>query len=365
MFSPEISESDIANVVSALRKGEISGNFGSYLDEFEKKYAEFCGTKYAIAVSSGTTALHLAISVLDLEPGSEVLISTSTNIATALAVVHNNLVPVPVDSEFETWNLDLLDLEKKITKKTRAIIPVHLFGHPVQMEKLMAIAEKYSLKVVEDCAESHGATVNGKMTGSFGDMGCFSFYANKILTTGEGGMVVTNNQDLNQKLRLFRNLAFSTPRFMHEFNAYNFRMTGYQAALGLSQLSRIDTILEKKLFVAESYIKEFCDNGALTFQSQASWAKNVYWMFGILLNGNSKITRDDLMATLQSEGIETRTFFCPMDLQPSLATKFEMFECPNARYMWDNGLYLPSSTNLTSLEIGHISQLVNKLTGAR
>ena len=173
------------------------------------------GARHGVAVTSGTTALHLAVAALDLDPGSEVLVSASTNIATALAAFHNDCVPVPVDSENETWNLDLDLVENLVSERTRAIVPVHLFGHPVDMDRLTEIAERHNLVVIEDCAESHGATVRGRMTGSLGDMGCFSFYANKIITTGEGGMVTTNDDTLAERLRLLRNLAFGHPRFLH------------------------------------------------------------------------------------------------------------------------------------------------------
>src|ERR1043166_8322031 len=194
VFEPVIGEEEIEAVVAALRRGEISGTFGESIENFEQEFAEYCGCKHGIAVSSGTTALQLAVTAAGIQPGDEVLISASTNIATALAVIHNQAIPVPVDSEELTWNLDLNLVESLITERTRAIIPVHLYGHPVDMDALMEIAERHGLIVIEDCAESHGATCRGRMTGSFGTMACFSFYANKIITTGEGGMVTTNDR---------------------------------------------------------------------------------------------------------------------------------------------------------------------------
>ena len=358
VFDPDISSTDISFVADALQKGEISGNFGSYLSKFENDFANFVGVKHGVAVTNGTTALHLAIAVLELEAGSEVLLSSSTNIATALAVVHNNLVPVPVDSEMVTWNLDLEILESLITPKTKAIIPVHLFGHPIQMEKLMEIAKKHNLIVIEDCAESHGATVNGKMTGSFGEMACFSFYANKIITTGEGGMVVTNDDNLAQKLRKYRNLGFGQPRFVHEIAGFNARMTGYTAALGLSQLNRIEDIIKDKRRVAALYLKELSEIEDLELPRELSWAKHVYWMFALRVKPSNKFSRDDLMRDLDSNGVETRTFFCPMDMQPILKSKFEMTPCRNAQELWETGLYLPSSTKLTEAEINRIASFI-------
>jgi perosamine synthetase len=254
-----------------------------------------------------------------------------------------------------TWNLDLDLLEKLITPKTKAIIPVHLFGHPVQMEKLMEIAKRHNLTVIEDCAESHGATVNGRMTGSFGHMSCFSFYANKIITTGEGGMVVTDDDLLAEKLRKYRNLGFGEPRFVHDIAGYNFRMTGYQAALGLSQFNRIDQIVEDKRRVAKSYLNELSGLTSIILPKELSWAKHVYWMFAIQVIKSDKHSRDGLVYFLMKRGIETRTFFCPMDIQPILVSRYRMQPCENAKELWDSGLYLPSSTKLTNVQIQEIS----------
>ena len=207
VFEPVIGNDEIDAVVAALRRGEISGNYGKALDEFEHQFADYCGVKYGVAVSNGTTALQVAVAAAEIGPGDEVLVSASTNIATALGVVHNGAIPVPVDSENVTWNLNLDLIEDLITPRTKAIIPVHLYGHPVDMDRLMEIARRHRLIVIEDAAEAHGATVRGRKVGSFGDMACFSFYANKIITTGEGGMVVTDDQKLAERLRLLRNLA--------------------------------------------------------------------------------------------------------------------------------------------------------------
>ncbi len=278
VFEPIIGEEEIAYVTDALRKGEISGSFGGYIPEFEKKFADFCGVKHGIAVSSGTTALHLAVQAAGIGRGDEVLVSASTNIATGLAAYHNGAVPIAIDSEPITWNIDLDKIEENITPQTKAIIPVHLFGHPVDMDALMDIAKKYSLTVIEDCAESHGATVRGKRTGSFGDMGCFSFYANKIITTGEGGMIVTDNDILAEKLRLLRNLAFTKPRFYHELPGHNFRMTGYQAAMGIAQLKKINQFIEDKRRISAEYTQQLSTIPYIQTPAEMSWAKNVYWM---------------------------------------------------------------------------------------
>jgi perosamine synthetase len=363
VFEPIIGEEEIAYVTDALRKGELSGTFGHYLETFEKEFAEFCGCEYGVAVSNGTTALHLAVAAAGIQPGDEVLVSASTNIATALAVAHNNAIPVPVDSEEGTWNLDVSLIEGLITPKTKAIIPVHLFGHPVDMDALMALANKHNLVVIEDCAESHGATCRGRMTGSFGDMGCFSFYANKVITTGEGGMVVTNNKALAERLRLLRNLAFTTPRFRHEELGYNFRMTGYQAAMGLAQLRRIEHIVREKRRIAHAYHSLLADIPGLALPVEKEWAHNVYWMYAVVIEKEFGMSRDQIMAGLKKRGVDTRTFFCPMNQQPCLQalTGFKETPCPIADRIWESGLYLPSTYTLTEAQLRQVADALRDL----
>ena len=363
VFEPVIGEEEIANVVTALRNGELSGTFGHFLESFEKEFAQYCGCRYGVAVTSGTTALQLAVAAAGIRPGDEVLISSSTNIATALAVVHNNAVPIPVDSEEETWNLNLDLVERLITPKTRAIIPVHLFGHPVDMDRLMEIAKRHNLVVIEDCAESHGAMCRGRMTGSFGDMGCFSFYANKVITTGEGGMVITNDEKLAERLRLLRNLGFTTPRFRHEVAAHNFRMTGYQAAMGLAQLHRIGHVIAEKRRVAATYNTHLKDIRGLQLPVERDWAFNVYWMYTVVVTPEFGLSRDELAKALRAKGIDTRTFFCPMNQQPCLQEipGFSAAPCPVADRIWETGLYLPSTYTLGNDVIRHIADTIRQL----
>jgi perosamine synthetase len=363
VFEPIIEEDEIAAVVDALRKGEISGSFGQYIPNFEQAFADYCGVKYGIAVTSGSTALHIAVTAAGIGEGDEVLVSASTNIATALAVIHNNAIPVPIDSEPLTWNLDLDLIESLITPKTKAIIPVHLYGHPVDMDRLMQIAEKYHLIVIEDAAEAHGATCRGKVIGSFGDMSCFSFYANKLITTGEGGMILTDNKEYADKLKLLRNLAFTQPRFWHEEAGFNFRMTGYQAAMGLVQVGKLDRIIADKIKMARLYDKYLAGIKGLQLPYTADWATNVYWMYGIVLNADFGISRDELVQKLRSAGIDTRTFFCPMNIQPCLQKRkgFRQISCPVAENIWENGLYLPSSTHLTEEQIRFVADEIRKL----
>jgi perosamine synthetase len=360
VFEPDIGEEEIEAVVAAIRRGEISGSFGESIPRFEEAFAAYCGCKYGIAVSSGTAALHLAVAALDLKPGDEILISASTNIATALAAYHNNLVPVPVDSEPRTWNLNLDLIEGLITPRTRAIIPVHLFGHPVDMDRLCQIARKHNLAVIEDCAESHGATCRDRMTGSFGEMGCFSFYANKVITTGEGGMIVTNNSKVAEKLKLLRNLAFTTPRFRHEIAGYNFRMTGYQAAMGLVQCHKIEKVIEEKIRVAKNYDRLLKKVNGLQLPAPSTIGRHVYWMYGVVVQPGFGISRNELQTHLREAGVDTRTFFCPMNLQPCLQEQpgYRRVHCPVAESLWQTGVYLPSSPKLTEQTIQRIAETI-------
>jgi perosamine synthetase len=360
VHEPDLGEEEIQSVLEALRRGEISGSFGKALPEFEQRFADYVGCKYGVAVTSGTTALQLAATAAGIGRGDEVLMSASTNIATALAAYHNGAVSVPVDSEPVTWNLDPDLIEGLITPRTKAIIPVHLFGHPCEMDKITSIARKHRLVVIEDCAESHGATWQGQMTGSFGDMACFSFYANKIITTGEGGMVVTNDRTLAERLRSLRNLGFGKPRFYHEVAAYNFRMTGMQAALGLAQLAKIDRFIAEKRRIAATYNELLANISGIQTPAELSGALNVYWMYAIVINPEFGRTRDELAAILLDQGIESRTFFCPMNMQPFLRAQkgHRDIACPVAERLWTDGFYLPSANQLDRSTISRVCESI-------
>lgn len=363
VYEPLIGQDEIDAVTAALRAGEISGSFGENLPAFEREFAAYIGARYGVATTSGTTALHLAVQALELERGSEVLVSASTNIATALAVYHNGAVAVPVDSEPITGNLDLDLIDALVSERTRAIIPVHLFGHPVDMDRLTEIAERHDLAVVEDCAESHGATVRGRMTGSFGTMSCFSFYANKVITTGEGGMVLTDDERLAERLRLLRNLAFQKPRFFHEHPGHNFRMTGLQAAMGRAQLRKIDEIVDAKRRLAATYTRLLADVPGIRTPLELPWARNVYWMYAIVVEDEFALARDELVTALGADGIESRTAFCPMNLQPFLRNQpgFRDIPCPVAEDLWERGCYLPSTPSLSDDDIASVVEQIASL----
>jgi len=363
---PEIGEEELKNVTKCMKSKMISGTAGDYIAEFERKFSSYCGRRYGIATSSGTTALHLAIASLEIGPGDEVIVSTFTNIASALAIVHCGATPVVVDSERETWNIDATKIEAKITKKTKAIMPVHIYGHPCDMDPIMEIAKKYSLYIVEDAAEAHGAEYKGKKVGGIGDIGCFSFYGNKIISTGEGGMLITDSAKINERAKLLRNLAFdSKRRFLHDYLGYNYRMTNVEAAIGVAQLGRVDEFIQKKRYIASFYNSMLKDIPGLTLPVEKPWAKNVYWMYCIVVEDEFGISRDELMAGLLEKGIETRTMFIPMNQQPAFH-KLGLFKdkkdrCPVAEELGRRGLYLPSGIGLTDKQLEYVGEAVKSM----
>jgi perosamine synthetase len=353
VFEPSIGEDEATAVAAAVRRGEISGSFGEEIPAFEREFASYVGAKHGVAVTSGTAALQLAVAAAGIGPGDEVLVGASTHAGTALAPYHCGGMPVPVDSEPRTGNLDLELVDSLVTPRSKAIIPIHLFGHPVDMDRLLEIADRHGLVVIEDCAESHGATVRGRMTGSFGHMACFSFYANKVITTGEGGMVVTSDDSFADRLRLLRDMASERPRFVHREAGFNFRMTGYQAAMGRVQLRKIDRIIEQKRRVAHAYDRMLVDVPGVRTPLEAEWARNIYWMYVLVLEDEFPLDRDELMTSLREAGVDTRTHFCPMNMQPFLQREpgFRELRCPVAERLWERGLYLPSSITLTEQQI--------------
>jgi perosamine synthetase len=361
--SPSLTEKDYEYVNDAIRSGWISGSKGDYIDKFESQFSKYCNVKYGVACSSGTAALQLAISVLELTKNDEVIVPTFTNIATLLPIISVGAKPILVDSDPEIWGMDCNQIEKKITKNTRAIIPVHIYGHPVDMDIIMELSQKYNLTVIEDAAEAHGSNYKGKKIGGIGHMGCFSFYANKIITTGEGGMIVTDNEKFAEKTKMLCNLAFSdTVRYKHDFFGYNFRMSNILAALGCSQLSRIEELIRHKQFVGKIYNSLLTEVPGIQTPTEKSWATNVYWMYGIVLDDSFPMTRDELRDFLSSHGIETRTFFLPMHKQPVFINNgfFIDEDYSVSERLSKNGLYLPSGFTITEKEINYVVKNIKK-----
>jgi perosamine synthetase len=353
---PQIGSLEEAYVVEALRAGDVSGSGGRFIQEFEDAFARYCGCRYGVALSSGTAAMHLAARLAGVQPGDEVLVPALTNIATATGVVQEGGIVISVDVQSDTWNMDPALLEAAITPRTKAIFPVHLYGHPADMRTITAVARRHRLFVAEDCAEAHGALCDERRVGSFGDIGCFSFYANKVITTGEGGMIVTDRKDLADQARSLRNLAFTRPRFRHDDLGYNYRMTNLQAALGCAQMTRIDGILLRKRQIARWYERRLCDVPRLRLPVERPWAMNVYWMYGVVVIDG---TRDALMARLEEFGIESRTFFCPMSTQPALLARHAVRgDCPEAERLWQQGMYLPSGCDLTEADVDLVCEVL-------
>ena len=365
---PILDGKELEYVTDCVKTTWISSN-GKYIPLFEEKFAEFCQTKYGVACNNGTTAIHLALESLGIGKGDEVIIPTFTMIATCNAVIYSGAKPVLVDSEMETWNMDPEVIEEKITPKTKAILVVHTYGHPVDMDPILEIAQKHNLFVIEDAAEAHGGEYKGKRCGSLGDVGCFSFYSNKIITTGEGGMVVTNNEEYAGKARLLRNHAFSKPRFIHHELGYNYRITNIQAAIGLAQMEQAEYLVNRRIENAKKYNSLLKDVEGVTIPPEKDWAKNVYWMYSILIEDEFGLSKDEMMEKLKEKGVDTRSFFYGMHQQPIFKNgNDERFpDCtglyPVADEFSQKGLYLPSSGKLTNKEIETVVATIKSLKG--
>ncbi|MFO7634163.1 MAG: DegT/DnrJ/EryC1/StrS family aminotransferase [Caldilinea sp.] len=358
---PTLGGNEMKYVQQAIETNWIS-SAGRFIRDFEARFAEVCGVKYGIACANGTVAMHLAMATLGLEPGDEVIIPTFTMIATANAVTYCGAKPVLVDMEPEYWQMDLNQVEAKITPHTKAIVPVHIYGHPTDMDPLMALAEKHGLTVIEDAAESHGAEYKGRRTGGLGHAAGFSFYGNKIITTGEGGMVTTDDRDLAQLAWNLRDHAFSHERhFWHKFVGFNYRMTNLQAAVGLAQVEQLDSFVEARRRNALEYNCRLHGIPGIRTPAEASWAKNVYWMYGILVDeAGYGMNRDALRRVLADHGIETRTFFIPMHCQPVYWKQFLGERYPVAEDLCKRGFYLPSASSLTIDEIEYVTDVIRR-----
>lgn len=359
-----MSREDVRAVLACARSGWIS-SAGPSLDRFEAQWASFCGRRFGVAVSSGTAALQTAVAALDIQPGDEVILPAFTIISCALAVIRNGARPVLVDCDPRTWCMDVSEVERKITSRTRAVMPVHIYGHPVRMEPLLRLCRRRGLAVIEDAAEAHGAEcrLSGKWRrcGSFGEISCFSFYANKLITTGEGGMLVTDRERLAERCRKLRNLCFEPGRrFRHESLGFNFRLTNLQAALGLSQLRRIKRILERKRRIAHEYVRRLKGVEGIELPAHEPWARPVCWMFAIVLRGEAGMDACELSRRLKARGVETRPFFLGMHEQPALLRRglFQGERYPVAERLARRGLYLPSGLTLTQAQIAEVSSAV-------
>jgi len=356
---PDIGEDELKNVTEAVKSGWVSPK-GPFVGEFEKKFSSYIGVKYGIATSNGTAALHLALTALEIGRKDEVIVPTLTFASVANAVIYTGAKPVFIDSHPDYWCINPEKIEDKISKRTKAIMPVHLYGHPCDMDAIMKIAKNNDLYVVEDCAEAHGAEYKSKKVGSFADIACFSFYGNKIITTGEGGMCLTNDEDLAQKMKLLRDHGMNVEkRYWHEVVGFNYRMTNLQAALGVAQLKKIDTFIEQKRKIAKLYNSLLKDIRGVTPHPEMHWAKNVYWLYSILIDEESYgISRDELMEKLAKNGVETRRFFYPVHLMPPYKKYAANYQFLVAERLSSSGINLPSSVKLTEKEVRKVTQLL-------
>ena len=367
---PTLHGNEMNYVQEAVRSGWIS-SAGKYITELEEKFAAFCGVNYGVSCSNGTTALHLAVEALGIGAGDEVIIPTFTMAATCNAVIYAGAKPVLIDAELQTWNMDISHIEAKITPRTKAIMVVHTYGHPADMDAIMTIARKHNLLVIEDAAEAHGAEYQGRKAGSLGDIAAFSFYANKLMSCGEGGMVVTNNTSWAEKAKSLRNHFFGTQhRYVHEQLGYNYRLTNVQAAIGVAQLERLPLYVEARRKNAHRYNQLLHEVQGITLPPERPWAKNVYWMYGILIENNFGVSMPALREELLKRGIDTRSFFVGMHQQPAYLKNDPRFPDVSGNYpiadaLAEKGLYLPSSSHLTDEQIHRVVKAIVEIQHGR
>ncbi|WP_274649498.1 DegT/DnrJ/EryC1/StrS family aminotransferase [Paenibacillus humicola] len=348
---PLLNGNEKKYVTECIESGWISSE-GPFVRKFEASMADYANRKHGVAVCNGTAALELAVAALDLPPGSEVLVPSFTIISCVLAIVRRGCVPVLVDSDPVTWNMDAAQLESKITPRTKAVMIVHIYGLPTDVDPVLEIAGRYGLKVIEDASEMIGQYYKDRPCGSFGDISTFSFYANKHVTTGEGGMVLTDDDALAERCSLLRNLFFvPNRRYVHDELGFNFRMTNLQAAIGLAQIERLSELTERKREIGRHYTELLSDLPELQLPlTSAPYADNVYWVYGIVLHEEANLDAPELQARLVDEGIATRPFFWPMHEQPVFvrAGLFRGESYPVAERLARRGFYIPSGMALTA-----------------
>jgi perosamine synthetase len=347
-------------VLAALDSGWVS-SIGKYIDDFEAGFARYCGTEYALAVSNGTTGLHLALAALGLQPGDEVIVPDLTFVATANAVAYTGATPVLADIDPDTLCIDPASVKSLITRRTKAIIPVHLYGHPADMDALTEIGRLHGVDIIEDAAEAHGAEYKGRRVGGLGKCGFFSFYGNKVITTGEGGMLTTNDRAFYQQAKRLRDHAMSPQRrYFHEERGFNYRITNLQAALGVAQLERIEDFLDRRTEIMGWYNSEIVTTDRVRLNRVKNWAKSAFWMVCLEVDGFDEARRDAFMEALKARGIDSRPYFCTMSSMPMYRQSPLSVSARKAQI----GLNLPSYYELTKSDVQRIAADVNELLGA-
>jgi perosamine synthetase len=338
-------------VLEALDSGWIS-SAGKYLKYFEENFSKYCETKQGVCCTNGTAAVHMALYAIGVKPGDRIVVPSFTMMASIFPIIQMNAIPVFVDCEKDSWTLKVSELEK-IEGPVKAVMPVHIYGQACDMKPINEWAKKRGALVIEDAAEAHGATYHNKKIGSLGDIATFSFYANKIITSGEGGIVVSDNAEYIQRARYFHNLCFDKNpdlRFIHKDIGYNFRLTNLQAAILCAQLEDIDKLVEMRREMAKKYLERLQNYSKIILPTEKENTKNVYWMFGVLLSDEVTLSVEEVRKRLLEKGIDTRRFFYPGHRQPALSGLMETLPCPTSEYLWERGFYLPSSSDLTHEE---------------
>lgn len=354
--SPEIGEEELANVIDAISTGYIS-SVGKYIEQFENKFEEYIGQGYAVAVSSGTSALQLALSTLNLSKDDEVILPNFTFGGSINSIINSGATPVLADINIDNWTIDLNEIKKKITNKTKAIMPVHIYGQPSEMDEICEIAKKNKLLIIEDCAEAIGARYKDKIIGSHGDSSCFSFFANKTLTTGEGGMALFKKKDDAEKAKILRDHGMSKKKkYWHDFLGFNYRMTNMQAAIGVAQIKKIDILLKNKKKIFEYYDNKFRDNSRIFLLPKNSWSENSYWIYTIRIKGFSETKRDKFIINLKNRGVDCRPGFYPLHLMKPYKP-YAKGDLKNSISVSKNSVSLPSAPNLTHQDQDFISKI--------
>ena len=353
---PVLAGNERKYVMDCLDTAWISGS-GKYVDAFEERFADFCQVPHAIAVFNGTVALHVALLAMGIQPGDEVVVPALTYVACANAVRYCGATPVFADVDSATWTLDPSSVESRVTPRTKAIMAVHLYGHPADMDALSGVAARHGLSLLEDAAEAHGARYKGRLVGGLGAIATFSFYGNKIITTGEGGMVTTKDADAAHQIRILKGQGMDpNRRYWFPIIGYNYRMTNIQAAIGLAQLERIDWFIERRLEVARTYAR-YLEESQVELPPQAIWAQSVFWLYSVCLP--AQVDRSLVAEELARKGIETRPFFHPLHLLPPYAGRASSDPIPVAEALGARGLNLPSSASLTEDDIRYVSEALH------
>jgi len=353
---PALDGNELTYVTDCIRSGWVSSK-GAYVKRFEDAMAAWCGMRYGIATSSGSSALHLSLLALGIGSGDEVIVPALTYVATANAVAYTGARPVFVDVDSCTWNLDLAQLTAKITPRTKAVLPVHLYGHPVDMDAVMAIAGEHGLWVVEDACQAHGSEYNGRRVGGLGHVGCFSFYGNKLITTGEGGMLVTDSNDIATTARALRNQAMTAESYWHPQIGFTYRLTNLQAAIGLAQMERMAQFVAARRQIARLYDELLRGTPGIVLYTEPSWSQAVCWLYSALVEDEFGLSRDQLIAHLARHGIESKPFFVPL---PRLPIYQDGQAYPIAEHLSQCGISLPTSVKLQPEQIEYITQVVKE-----